>query len=90
MNKNEASENRDLSLNRAIRLHWEKFLPKMYADLVASGELDERVDEAATMTAEALSKAVGSGQQFHQAWEAIANEWAFLPAESDEESETDQ
>jgi hypothetical protein len=87
------------TLRRDIRAHWQKYLPQMTASLEAEGELDQRIEAAARQTEEAVlsyvEKAQGSltpAQAFWQAWEIYREEWAFLPAErnEDEEAELDR
>jgi hypothetical protein len=88
------------TLRRDIRAHWQKYRPQMTARLEEAGELADRVETAAHQTEEAVlsyvEKAQGTiltpAQAFWQAWEIYRNEWAFLPAEvnEDEEAELDR
>jgi hypothetical protein len=39
------------------------------------------------LTAEALVELLRPGVAYQEAWEAVGEEWAFLPAETDEEEE---
>lgn len=91
--------NNPLSTLRAdIRKHWKKYLPRMTSRLEQAGKLEERIEEAARQTEEAVlgyvQTAQGStitpAQAFWQAWEIYRNEWAFLPAESKPAEDDDE
>ena len=47
------------------------------------GKLNESVQAAADLTSDALATAIEQGQPYDQAWEAVREEWAFLPSEED-------
>ena len=66
-----------------IKAHWKKYRPKLARALEEKGQLNEAVQAAADQTSEALAEAVASGQDWHQAWEALKEQWAFLPSEED-------
>lgn len=70
-------------LRERIEAHWKEYLPKMYAALVESGELAEALSSAVKQTKAAYHDAMESGLNSPSAWEAVREEWAFLPAESD-------
>ncbi len=48
--------------------------------LEAMGKLNESVQAAADLTSDALATAIAQGQPYDQAWEALREEWAFLPS----------
>lgn len=85
------------TLRQDIRAHWRKYRPQMTARLEAEGTLNERIEAAAKETEEAVlsyvAKAQGTSltpaQAFWQAWEIYREEWAFLPAERNEEEEAE-
>lgn len=97
---NQIPNNPLTTLRRDIRAHWQKYLPQMTARLEEDSELDQRIEAAAHQTEEAVlsyvEKAQGTNltpaQAFWQAWEIYREEWAFLPAErnEDEEAELDR
>ena len=64
--------------------HWKEFRPKMYAQLVASGQLEQRAKLAQDRTLEALHELMDQGQSYPEAWEAVRELWAFLPSEEDQ------
>lgn len=75
------------NLGRQIKAHWRKYRPKMYRALEQSGKLDESIYAAQQLTSDALNDLVERGMDWNQAWELIREEWAFLPAEEDEEEQ---
>ena len=84
------------TLRRDIRTHWQKYLPHMTARLEEAGTLNERIEKAARQTEDAVLSYVEQAQgpltpaqAFWQAWEIYREEWAFLPAEVDEEAEAE-
>jgi hypothetical protein len=68
-------------LGLQIKAHWQKYRPRMYRDLEKSGELDRAVFRAQERTVDAYQDLVNQGLSHHQAWEAVREEWAFLPGE---------
>lgn len=52
----------------------------------AGGRLDQSLHAASERTGEAYGKLVEDGLDPPSAWEAVREEWAFLPAESDQPS----
>jgi hypothetical protein len=72
------------SLGLQIKAHWQKYRPRMCAELEREGRLDEAVQQARDLTSEALAEALQKGVPYHQAWESVREEWAFLPSEEDE------
>ena len=69
-----------------IKAHWEKYRPTIYRQLEQEGRLDQALHEASERTGEAFASLVEDGTEPIQAWEAVREEWAFLPAESDQPS----
>ena len=69
-----------------IKAHWRKYRPKMYCQLEQEGKLDQSLHEASERTGQAFAQLVENGLEPPSAWEAVREEWAFLPAESDEPS----
>jgi hypothetical protein len=69
-----------------IREHWRKYRPQIYRQLEQAGNLDQALHEASERTGEAFASLVEDGTEPIQAWEAVREEWAFLPAESDQPS----
>lgn len=63
--------------------HWRKYRPKMYAELVAGGQLERRANKAAKLTREALVESIHNGMPYDQAWEAVREMWMYLPNEED-------
>ena len=55
----------------------------MSAALEGAGLLNQSVQAAADLTSDAMTQAIGQGQSYDQAWEAVRQEWAFLPSEED-------
>ncbi len=64
--------------------HWKKYRPKMYAQLQKSGRLNEEAESAAKKTSEALNDLLEQGYSHDQAWEAVKENWMFLPSEEDQ------
>jgi hypothetical protein len=75
------------NLEETIRQHWRTYRPKMWAELEQAGELEERIQTAAERTREAVMRLTQQGQSLWEAWHAVREEWAILPAEEDEEPE---
>jgi hypothetical protein len=73
------------NLEETIRAHWQKYRPRMCAELEAAGELDDSIQAAAERTREAVLSLTEKGMPLWQAWEAVREEWAILPAEDEEE-----
>ena len=65
-----------------IKAHWKEHRPVMYREMEKEGTLDQSVAEASRRTGEALDRLVYEGMDVERAWEAIREEWAFLPAET--------
>jgi len=57
--------------------------PKTYRELEREGRLDQSLHEASAKTGQAFGELVEGGLEPHAAWEAVREEWAFLPAEAD-------
>jgi hypothetical protein len=58
--------------------------------LEKSGHLDERLDQSADQTSEALAELLHQGVPSHAAWEAVREEWALLPAAPDEAEDEEE
>ena len=71
------------SLAHKAKEHWKNVRPRMYAELKASGKLDELAQAAARSTREAVAALVEKGWSDDQAWEAVREDWVFLPSEED-------
>ena len=67
-----------------IRQHWEKFRPKMYQELQQKGQLQKSLENADNWTREGISDLVEKGLPLNQAKEMMNEQWAFLPAETEE------
>jgi hypothetical protein len=72
------------NLGQQIKLHWEKYRPAMYRQLEQSGKLDQALLQAREQTSDALHSLLRQGVPYHQAWESVREEWAFLPSEADQ------
>lgn len=64
--------------------HWQKVRPKLYAELKASGDLERLARAAAKRTREAHANLIEQGWAPDQAWEAVREDWVFLPSEEDQ------
>lgn len=68
-----------------VKAHWQRFLPKMSAELKAQGPkaLDLAVRKAAWLTEYhvALAQAENPGLSSLQAEETFRNQWTYLPPE---------
>jgi hypothetical protein len=56
----------------------------MYRSLKQSGQLDRAAQQAADNTADALVECIHRGMSHDQAWEAVRENWMFLPSEEDQ------
>jgi hypothetical protein len=72
------------SLGQQIKAHWQKHRPTMYAALQRSGRLPESLLAAQDLTTDALEHLLRQGVPYDQAWEAVREQWAFLPDEEDQ------
>jgi hypothetical protein len=68
---------------RATADHWKEHRPRMYQELVESGELEARAKQAVELTRDALAEAIAHGMKYDQAWPAVREMWMYLPAEED-------
>lgn len=68
---------------RRAKRHWAKFLPKAYRNLVKHDRLYRALHLAESLTIEAELRLREAGLPSHQAQEALAQEWLFLPAEDE-------
>jgi len=75
------------NLEQIIDRHWRTHRSRLYADLEAQGQLEESIRQAAEDTRGAMRQLVGSGLGFPEAWAAVREEWAILPAEGDADLE---
>jgi hypothetical protein len=74
-----------LPLGHQIKEHWKEHRPRMYRELEAAGRLDQSVYEAQERTLDAMCQLqMEQKLPYHQAWELIREEWAFLPDEDTE------
>lgn len=68
---------------RRARAHWQKFLPRAYANLVQHERLYLALHLAEALTVEAEMRLQGKGLPPHLAEEAVAQEWLFPVAENE-------
>lgn len=74
---------------RMAERHWREFLPKMVAELEASGQLQQRLleaeektkDEMATVRSQLIQQGQPPEQAHRQAWEMVRERYVFLPPE---------
>jgi len=66
---------------RAAIQHWKEHRPKMYAELVRTGKLEEAAYEAQERTTDALAELISQRMPFHMAWESVRENWIYLPPE---------
>jgi hypothetical protein len=79
------------SLGLQIKAHWQKYRPKMAAELERDGALDELVHAAQERTADTFyDLTVVKGLPYDMAWELVREEWAFLPSEEDDEEDSEE
>ena len=67
-----------------IRKHWAEFRPRMYQGLQQSGKLEQCLKNADQWTRDGIGELVEKGLPINQAREMMNEQWAFLPAESEE------
>jgi hypothetical protein len=72
-------------LERTIRQHWQTYRPALCAGLAAEGKLEESIRQAAANTRAAVDQLIDEGASFLQAWEAVREQWAILPAEDEDD-----
>ena len=63
--------------------HWKRHRPGMYADLEASGQLDDRAEKAAEQTREEYHAGITNGMDPQASWESVRENHMFLPDEED-------
>lgn len=63
--------------------HWKQFRPKMYRELKKKGVLYKSLYAAQERTEDALADLIEKGLSYDMAWEAVREEWLFLPTEKD-------
>ena len=63
--------------------HWKKYRPKMYRELVKSGQLESRANQAAQLTKDAVNQAFDEGMTYDEAWQTFRNQWMLLPSEEE-------
>ena len=74
------------NLEDTIRKHWQKFLPKMFNRLEQTGELDDKIAQAAQWTIELVNLTIQTtGASMWEAWEVTRETYAILPAEDEDE-----
>lgn len=79
-------------LKELARSHRKKYLPKFYRNLEKSGELEERVENAARFTFQAFEvekkrlqeNGLARQQASEVAWELVREEWLLLRSEEQE------
>ncbi len=71
------------SLAHQAKEHWKKLRPRMYTELKASGDLEPLARAAAERTRKAHANLIEQGWAPDQAWEAVRENWVFLPSEED-------
>ncbi len=76
-----------LGLEETIEAHWREHRPQMTASLVESDELEQAIANAAKATIEAVLNLERGGMSRWEAWMAMRQEWAILPAEEETEAE---
>ncbi len=85
----------ELTLERLkdlARCHWKEHRPKLYRSLKKSGELEERVENAARLTLDAFTlekdrlekTGMNPSQAIEIAWELVSEEWILLRSEEHE------
>lgn len=67
----------------AAAKQWKKYRPKMYQELVKTGQLESRANKAAEQTRDALADLISQGVPYDQAWESVREMWIYLPSEED-------
>ena len=68
-----------------IKAHWEKYRPRTVAGLKAAGVYEACVRQAAIMTSDAVYDLMTKyGLPYHEAWNLISGEWAFVPGEDED------
>jgi len=60
--------------------HWKEHRPKMYAELVRTGMLEEMAYNAQERTTDALARLISQGMPYDKAWESVREDWIYLPA----------
>ena len=67
--------------------HWKEYRPQMYRELKKAGKLEAQLEEAAKQTATDMDQMMDAGFNYHQAWEAVRQDYLILPEEEIEEEE---
>ena len=75
------------NLEQIIDRHWRTHRSRLYADLEAQGQIEESIRQAAEDTRGAVRQLMAAGKSFPEAWAAVREEWAILPAEGDADLE---
>jgi hypothetical protein len=65
---------------RAAADHWKEHRPKMYQELVESGELEARAEKAVELTKDALVDGLQKGLPYDQVWEGVREMWMSDPS----------
>ena len=60
-----------LQYTRMALDHWKRWRPTMYRDLQASGQLNERAQQASKEAAQQVAKLMEQGYQKHEAEEVV-------------------
>jgi len=66
------------------RAHWQKYRPKMYAELEKSGQLEERLKNAVERAKDQATAFLQSGMSPLEAQSEAKRQHLFLPGEEDE------
>jgi hypothetical protein len=71
------------------RNHWKKWLPKKWAALKESGELEASIRAAAQMATDEKRRLMAAGYQEHEADEVVKAELILLPPERGNDREAE-
>lgn len=61
--------------------HWKKHRPKMYAELVKQGRLEEAAYNAQEQTGEMFADLISRGMPYFTVLESVRENWIYLPDE---------
>ena len=67
------------------REHWKEHLPKMYARLEKSGQIEDALTKAAEATAAGIRALTMQGATWQEAWEQTRESYLFLPEEPEQQ-----
>ena len=63
------------------RKHWKEFSPKLYRSLQQSGQLEQRLQEAAEQSNREMNNLRQAGFNEQEAWEQVRERYLFTPEE---------